>query len=78
MVKTNFKITVVSIELFSFHFIRFSYNEVYYNVLKLSVSDFIASQKESNGEIKRHFFWSEQKIFSLSLRKDTILGQGTF
>ena len=60
MVKTNFKITFVSIELFSSHFVQFSYNGVYYNVLKLSVSDFIAGQKDSNGVRKGHFFGLEQ------------------
>ena len=29
---------------------------MYYNVLKLSVSDVIVNQKESNGEGKGHFF----------------------
>ena len=43
---------VVSIGLFLYHFGRFYYIGLCYNVFKLSVGDVIVSQKGSNGEGK--------------------------
>ena len=47
---------VVSIGLFLYHFSWFLCNGVRFDVFKLSISDFIVSQKGSKGEEKYHFF----------------------
>ena len=44
---------VVSIELFLSHFVRFLYNGIYFEQLKLSVSDVKVSQRGSNGDGKK-------------------------
>ena len=53
---------------------------VYYDILKLSVSDVVVSQKSSNGEGKEHFFWREYN-FTCSLCTNVhlwakIMGEG--
>ena len=50
--------SVVSIDLFVFHFCSFSYNGVYYNAFKLSTDDIIVSQKEVPMEKKVAFLWA--------------------
>ena len=62
-------ILVVSIEIFPSHFCMFSYNGVYFDGLKLSVSDIIASQKGSYGNKKQLYFgWDYNFIRSLCAR----------
>ena len=59
---------------FFLSFYSFSYSGVCYDVLKVSVSDIIVSQKSSNGEGKLQFFWAGLQFNSRSLRKTSSLG----
>ena len=54
-----------------FSFCSFSYSGVYYNILKLSVSDIIVCQKKFQRIQKATIHWAELYFYSLSLRKDT-------
>ena len=51
---------------------EFSYNGVCFNVLKLSVSDALVSQKGSNGEGKLQFFGQDHNLYVLDTQEKSV------
>ena len=51
---------------------------MFLEVLKLSISDIIATQKGSNGDGKLHFFGQDYILLALFAQKKPYLGKDTF
>ena len=70
--KQNINYLVSSFQwIISLSFRSFLYYGVYYNVLKLSVSAVIISQKNSNEDGKLHFFGRFSNLFNVKLNRCT-------
>ena len=54
---------------FSLSCCSFSYSGVYFEQLKLSVSDVIVNQKDSNGDEKLHFYCGPIFLLALSVQR---------